>query len=353
MIKTGMPQIQKNQTGFTLLEAAIIITVLSLIMAPFFGYLANRHSKRELVKQEEAHKQITAALAVFVAENNRYPCPADPALPIDNTAFGFEVACAGTGVVQGALPVRTLRLPASAAFNRYGWQYMYAVDQEEAGRLKSASPLEIIVQLDVNDNGILGETSPGTNDDDITDTNSDGIPDSPNLFVPFMIVNPGKDGKGSRNDNGGATPLVACGTTAFDSENCDGNTLFYDLKPSPQNNTALAAHYDDTLIYSLAREESTFWQVDSTIDNNGTANISTRAGGGVGIGVATPNAGTKLHINNGNLRVNGDTTNATDRVNVMQDVNTTLDVQIDGNLEGTTTGQGVDAVGAGGAFYYP
>jgi type II secretory pathway pseudopilin PulG len=353
---------RQTQGGFTLVEAAIIITVLGLVLAPFFAYLASDYKKRQAFEGEAMNETLTAALAVYVAENGSYPCPADPALRPDDPYFGVG-ECGGvtgpiSGVLIGSVPTKTLRLPASAAANIYGWKYFYVVGDDYVVDL--GGPPVITVHVDVDGDGVVG--------DDIVDTNGDDVVDDPDLLVPFVIVNPGKDGKGSSQlDGGNAVPYPCSSSGAGDFENCDftpgaavgGVALFHDKQVGRAIDINLPNHFDDTLIYTLAREETTFWEVDDMMRQDGRVNISTRADGKVGIGTADPQDGTKLHILDGNLNIQG--SGLDNRLTVNKDVRADRTITIEtGNLRkidsvvhGGGSDEGVDAVGAGGAFYYP
>lgn len=376
---------QARQGGFTLVESAIIIMVLGLVLAPFFAYLGSEYKKRQMIQNEEINQTLTAAIAVYVAENGRYPCPANFSLQPDNADFGVEERnAAGTDcltgsllsssgdVYIGAVPVRTLRLPPKAAANVYGWKHFYAVSNTHIENLSSSSPPRIDIRADLNLDGVFGDGAgtvqcpPGTavptpnfpiNDNMVRldPMTPEGCFDSPELAVPFVIVNVGRNGRGSAKLDAGDVIPFPCVSGVADFENCDftpgagmGGTAFL------FRDRVIGDGFDDILTYTLAREETTFWKVEDTLKGDGQVNITTRGDGRVGIGTSGPQE--KLHIRGGNLNVRG----SDDDDRLFVDENATVGNRVEvqgGNLVGdkdpAAPDKGMLGIGADGAFYYP
>lgn len=101
-----------RQRGYSLLELAIALVVLSLVVGLIFRFsgLAVEFSNSEL--ERDLLRSADSALVGFVLANHRLPCP-------DSNADGSEDCAGGTAV--GGLPFRTLGLPdARARAMRYG-----------------------------------------------------------------------------------------------------------------------------------------------------------------------------------------------------------------------------------------
>lgn len=287
-------QKRPSESGFTLIEVAIVVTILGLIIAPFFNFLSQNYKKDQIVKSEKRNERITAAIASYIVENNRYPCPANGALGPNSANFGVEARSGTTcqttaanitlnnNIYHGTLPVHTLRLPITDAANNHGWKYLYAVTQNAVNDYGSVG------QITVNVVDRLGATTPVSN-------------------VQFAIINPGKDGKGSTSLKGSAnfiSGLWECGTAnADDADNCNTDGDFFDR---PQRRLSSATHtdyYDDTLMFTLVRQESTFWELDNATNAAGRANMTMRGTGNLGIGVESELPSEKLHVRGGNIKI--------------------------------------------------
>ncbi len=102
----------RRQQGYSLLELAIALAVLSLVVGVLFRFsgLSVQYTASEL--ERDLLRAADSALIGFVLSNHRLPCP-------DNNADGNEDCTPAAGV--GGLPYRTLGLPdARAATMRYG-----------------------------------------------------------------------------------------------------------------------------------------------------------------------------------------------------------------------------------------
>lgn len=261
--------------------------VLSFVITPLFKAIAIQSQQKEAVQEEAGNERALAALALFFRQNGRYPCPANITFAPGDANFGAEAGgCAGAGIAIGGLPVNTLNLPFETAANVHGWKHIYAVTRD------------------------LAATGTYDGQGSITINNSGGAL----LNQHFVIVNPGADGKGTNALYGAAG--FACGAAA-DSENCDNDTTFADLATSLPGNSTNANHYDDTISYTLAREQSTFW-VASENAGTGGLNIVNRNTGNIGIGIAAPTS--KMHISGGNVRVQGGDVNVDQNVDAGQNI---------------------------------
>lgn len=119
--------------GFTLVEIAVVLLVLALllgIIATFSGGLIAQQ-RREITRQRL--QGVDTALALFVAQNKRLPCPADGALASANASAGLEnptppttSACANNQA-RGVVPWRTLGLAEQDVTDGWGNRFTYRV----------------------------------------------------------------------------------------------------------------------------------------------------------------------------------------------------------------------------------
>ena len=271
-----MNMTQKKIAGFTLIELAIVLIIFGFIFAPLIAIIVQIDLDRKGRANLQTNDRAVAAINYFLKQNGRYPCPADPTLPPGNANFGAE-NCAGaiatSNIYIGALPVRALGLPFHTAVNKDHWKHIYAVTQALTVGANFNGQGAITVQYDTNAGAVASN-------------------------IHFLIVNPGKDGKGAFTLDGIAGP--ACGT-ALDSENCDDtDALFRDLAlNTDMENITDANFYDDSLAYNHVSEKSDFWVVQQ--GNAGRVEIINRTQGNIGIGVANPDQ--KLDVNGGNVLV--------------------------------------------------
>jgi len=71
----------KRSNGFSLTELAISLAIIALVLVLFLGASSGFiSSKRGEITQTKL-KAIETAIALYVAQNKRLPCPADGANP--------------------------------------------------------------------------------------------------------------------------------------------------------------------------------------------------------------------------------------------------------------------------------
>lgn len=253
--------------GFTLIETAFVVIILSFVITPLYIFLNQQREKDRIQQEEAVQEQILASMALFLKQNARYPCPATPTLAPGDPNFGRE-NCTGGTIMTGTLPVTAMNLPFRRAANRDSWQYIYAVTSD----LTNAATFDNIGEITIND----------TED------------------VHFVIVNPGVDGKGTKNllSSGALNP---CSGPADDEENCNNNDTFLEADIQTNGGPADPGYYDDKLIYTQSMSESSFWLVRQ--GPQGGLSISNRNEGNIGIGTNNPTQ--RLEVQGGNMRIEG------------------------------------------------
>ncbi len=330
---------KENTKGFTLIETAIVITILSLVIVPLFKFISQERNKHTQIEEENKLERITSAIASYVKQNDGYPCPAIPTIAVGNSNFGAEkTPCtAGSnvtlnaGVIKGSLPSGALRLPYHLTVNRYGWKYMYAVTLARVGAGNAAG----IGAIQINDGG--------------------GTPVIATKTFKFVVIDPGRDGKGSYSASGGSNGFQLFNFTALDADNCDNDAVFTDTGLQKQNDLNDVNYYDDRIAYTFAREESTMWQITDSVnwvdrngnavqdpgeETNSTMDIIPRMDAAIGVGTNVPDKKLQVgdNFSSGDMNIRSGNLMADDSVYSTSDV-TATDV--------TATGQAISPV-----FYY-
>ena len=130
-----------TSAGFTLVEIAVVIVVLSLLLAMIAGIATAMVGQQ---RREATRQRLTGAetaLALFVSQNQRLPCPADGQLPGTNANAGLEQFAAGTPQTctvagaansqrHGVVPWRTLGLAEQDVTDGWGNRLTYRVDSD-------------------------------------------------------------------------------------------------------------------------------------------------------------------------------------------------------------------------------
>ena len=126
--------------GFTLIEIAVVIVVLSLLLAMIAGLATAMlgQQRREATRQRLAG--VETAIALFVSQNKRLPCPADGRTPGTTSGAGTEARNDTTDVcniggaantqTHGVVPWQTLGLAEQDVTDGWGNRLTYRVAPE-------------------------------------------------------------------------------------------------------------------------------------------------------------------------------------------------------------------------------
>ena len=122
-----------KQIGFTLVEMAVVLVIISLILGTVLG-LANAQIQASKINSTKQKQQaIKLALINFISRNNRLPCPAVATIARGTAGYGVEAptGCTGTTlnspVATGIVPWSTLGITDENASDGYYNRFTYQV----------------------------------------------------------------------------------------------------------------------------------------------------------------------------------------------------------------------------------
>ncbi len=272
----------RRAAGFTLIEIAVVIVVLSLLFAMMAGIATAMlgQQRREATRQRLAG--VETAIALFASQNKRLPCPADGTEVGTSATAGKENPDPPTGVcsgnqANGVVPWRALGLTEQDITDGWGNRMSYRVSPEFVStgsmnftRCDPAGTADRNGTVDAT-NGYCSNPSPpsasftpGEWTDPKNVTSGRGLrvqnlagaltmdPTlNPSTGAAYVVVSHGENGAGAFNNQGvlQAAASVASGTeeakNAANLAYTAGTTYYVDDFPSY---SAGAGHFDDFVL---------------------------------------------------------------------------------------------------------
>jgi prepilin-type N-terminal cleavage/methylation domain-containing protein len=260
--------------GFTLVEIAVVIVVLSLLLAMIAGIATAMlgQQRREVTRQRLAG--IETAIALFVSQNQRLPCPANGTLAgtdanagVAQFTAGPPITCSVGGVANsqqhGVVPWRALGISEQDATDGWGNRLTYRVSPDfvalaamnmtycDPGGLK-ATPEPLSTTSGYCDSNCSSGTFPGTCTKPSAVTATRGLqvqnlggtaimnPNAdPSTGAAYVVISHGENGAGSYSNQG--VLQAATGTESGTDEARNAANLVY---------TAGTTYYiDDFAVY--------------------------------------------------------------------------------------------------------
>lgn len=132
-----------NARGFTLIELAVVITIVALILGALLVPLATQIQGQSVRETRQTLEDIEEALIGYAMTQGRLPCPDTNANGLENDPCGVWPQS-----VEGFLPYNDLGVPATDAWGR---RFRYAVTSEFTKSTVPGTPATNN-QLDLGDN---------------------------------------------------------------------------------------------------------------------------------------------------------------------------------------------------------
>lgn len=258
--------------GFTLIEIAVVLVIAGLILSmgiSMSGTILLQQRRYVTVQRIQA---IDAALALYVSQVQRLPCPADGALPSSDAAAGMEQRNTVTGdcfngQARGVAPWRTLSMAEPDATDGFYGRITYRVapgltrdlsmtlagcDPAGTALASGAAPYQSCrvgcdsnmanctgVQPVLAQRGLVLRNAGGTV---VMDPNG-----TPATGAAYVLVSHGENRAGGYNSDGILQDAVGAQMGANESTNSAANALAGAYVEDVINGTDTPAHFDDVL----------------------------------------------------------------------------------------------------------
>jgi prepilin-type N-terminal cleavage/methylation domain-containing protein len=221
VIKQNNPVSTPGEAGFSLLELAIALVILSLMMGWLMTPLRVQHSLQKYQQTEQRLQIAQQALLGHAVIHHYLPCP-----DTDSPPDGWENVLSNQSCVgdEGILPWMQLGLVATDAWGRY---FRYRADSTFTHH---AQWFSVAAAESASNVQVLGDTGAATS-----------IPSRP----AAIVLSHGENGLGGiQSVSGGQSHAMAAAVHSDEQENADGDLTFVD---KAQQQTASAV-FDDKLI---------------------------------------------------------------------------------------------------------
>ncbi len=246
----------KYNSGFTLIELAIVIIVMGLMMTGILAVMKAQMGGRDLSATKSNLHAAEVALKSYLAVNGAYPCPAPRDAKKGDENYGRAVegcispptvstastrklqkdgTVAATGreramVRSGVLPFRSLGMADAEAVDGWGNLLQYAVTESLTDPMtydQDSGAIDVLAE-----DRQSRVTPPGT--------------------VQYVVFSTGADGAGGIAASGAAT-ATPCPKKKLQTENCNADALFMDtesrIAEAQRGSKVRAVDYDDRLVY--------------------------------------------------------------------------------------------------------
>ena len=227
-------RIQARYDGFTLIELAVVILLITLLLGGILVPLQAQVEQRRVAETEKLFSEIKEALLGFAVTNGFFPCPAVSATigAEDRVTSGAGIGTCTGGKREGFLPWVTLGLPKADA---WGNLFRYSVSPNFS-----------------NSNALFGLTDKG----DITIQTRDALGNAVNLTVttpspeiPAMVLSHGKNGYGATSDSGTARAVPGTWNNTLDEFQNANNAIVFWSRTRSENTGTSGGEFDDIVVW--------------------------------------------------------------------------------------------------------
>ncbi|MCD6036058.1 MAG: hypothetical protein K0R63_1799 [Rickettsiales bacterium] len=248
-----------TQKGFSLIELSIVLTVMAITTGTLLTIAGNKEKRDRIAQTQQRMEQIKRAMADYVYENGRLPCPDSGGDALNAAQFGAVDSSSVSGIakrtcndtywgtsgniIAGTVPVRALELPNDVGFDGWGRRIVYVVDNNFISSIADwTTPVcDGVGTINCFTYTPSGGISVGivANDTSITTT------------AAYVLISYGANGYGAYPANGSTTRITTASMNADEQENAHvdstGATTSFDAQFVQKEPTAA---FDDIVSYS-------------------------------------------------------------------------------------------------------
>ncbi len=237
----------RRPDGFTLIEMAIVLIIITLVVGTALVPLGAQIEQRQRAETQKTLDEIKEALIGYTLSHDWLPCPSNQnsagipdgyAVPNADTASSTIVCGIDTSdpsqpkIVTGYIPWATLGVNNHDA---WGNLIRYAV------ALKFA---------DTNTRFTLDTTSlNSTNTITIKTHNADGSTPTISSTIPAVVLSLGKNGYGAMSADYIAQSSVPASNTDEKQNITSGSLSYFSHTPAPQGTTTAGGEFDDMVVW--------------------------------------------------------------------------------------------------------
>jgi len=235
------------QNGFTLVELAIVLVIVSVLIGSFIGTLTARIENAKKIETREELGEIKQAMMAYAFVNGSLPCPdcdvADGNCVAGDVGDGiadFNVTECKENEGAGNVPWVTLGLGRSDA---WGTHYRYAVQNAYADQTTAFTLDNVPVGTGPAGTAIIQEP-----DFSIVTVPPGATPKNLATGVVAIIFSAGKNSYGGISEDNIARPAIPAAN--LDELNNDDDDQFYYIRPETTSEADIAGkEFDDIVIW--------------------------------------------------------------------------------------------------------
>lgn len=197
------------QDGFSLLEMAIVLTIVALLMTGLLPMLSGQVEQQRRNETRKQLSEIRDALIGYTLINGRLPCPADPSLITGQSGVGAERAtCTTSANATGVVPWAKLGTSETDAWgNRFTYRVTTTFADTTDGTGAGTCAVTTGISFQLCSAGNLTVRSAASSGTDVA------------VNIPAVIISHGKNGAGAWTQQGIQLP----DGSADEEENSDAS----------------------------------------------------------------------------------------------------------------------------------
>jgi len=217
MTGSQMPVVKKMYPGFTLVEMAMVLFIITLLLSGLVPTITSQIEQQRTNETRRQMSEIKDALIGFALRNGRLPCAADPTKYLGQAGYGTERSpCANAADASGVLPWITLGTSETDGWgNRFSYRVTYTFADTTNGTGASCTVTAgISFQLCSTGNLTIKSASPLA------------VPPGTTVAsdIPAIIISHGKNGAGAWTKQG---TQLAVGSSTDELENSNHSNTDY------------------------------------------------------------------------------------------------------------------------------